>query len=42
MQLKDQVDEKKVDVNWTYWDIKVDTIDLTLSLWRWLDGEYVH
>ena len=32
-------DQDKVDVNWTYWDLRVDTIDLTLSLWRWLDGE---
>lgn len=31
-------DKEKVDVNWTYWDLKVDSIDLTLSLWRWLDG----
>ncbi|KAI8899545.1 mitochondrial distribution and morphology protein family 31/32 [Globomyces pollinis-pini] len=27
-----------VDVNWTYWDLTVESIDISLSLWRWLDG----
>jgi mitochondrial distribution and morphology protein 31 len=27
-----------VDVNFTYWNLDVDSIDITLSLWRWLDG----
>eukprot|EP00842_Homolaphlyctis_polyrhiza_P003680 jgi/Hompol1/4312/HPOL_002490-RA len=28
----------EVDTNFTYWDLNVDRIDLTLSLWRMLDG----
>ncbi|KAJ1332556.1 hypothetical protein BSLG_008858 [Batrachochytrium salamandrivorans] len=29
---------EEVDVNWTYWDLTVDRIDISLSLWRMLDG----
>jgi distribution and morphology protein 31 len=32
---------EKVNRNFTYWEITVDHIDITLSLWRWLDGIYV-
>ncbi|EGF81116.1 hypothetical protein BATDEDRAFT_19142 [Batrachochytrium dendrobatidis JAM81] len=28
----------EVDLNWTYWDLTVDRIDVNLSLWRLLDG----
>ncbi|KAL2914308.1 Mitochondrial distribution and morphology protein 31, mitochondrial precursor [Polyrhizophydium stewartii] len=28
----------EVDVNWTYWDLTMDSIEITLSLWRLLDG----
>lgn len=28
----------ELDVNWTYWDLTFRHIDVTLSLWRWLDG----
>ncbi|KAI8922890.1 mitochondrial distribution and morphology proteins-domain-containing protein [Entophlyctis helioformis] len=28
----------EVDVNWTYWDMTVERIDISLSLWRLLDG----
>lgn len=27
-----------LDVNWTFWDLKVECIDLKLSLWKLLDG----
>ena len=27
------------DVNWSMFDMNVDSIDVTLSLWRWLDGK---
>ncbi|KAG7446576.1 uncharacterized protein BT62DRAFT_894412 [Guyanagaster necrorhizus] len=27
------------DVNWAMFDLNVDSIDVTLSLWRWLDGK---
>ncbi|KAI8922532.1 mitochondrial distribution and morphology protein family 31/32 [Powellomyces hirtus] len=29
----------ELDVNWTYWDLTFRHIDVTLSLWRWLDGK---
>ncbi|KAJ3210150.1 Mitochondrial distribution and morphology protein 31, mitochondrial precursor [Dinochytrium kinnereticum] len=28
----------EVDLNWTYWDLNIDSVDVTLSLWRWLEG----
>ncbi|KAI8831095.1 mitochondrial distribution and morphology protein family 31/32 [Chytridium lagenaria] len=28
----------EVDLNWTYWDLNIDSVDVTLSLWRWLRG----
>ena len=28
-----------IDTNWAFWDLKVQSIDVTLSLWRWLDGK---
>ncbi|KAJ3021100.1 Mitochondrial distribution and morphology protein 31, mitochondrial precursor [Thoreauomyces humboldtii] len=31
--------EGELDVNWTYWDLTFRHIDVTLSLWRWLDGK---
>ncbi|KAI9355082.1 mitochondrial distribution and morphology proteins-domain-containing protein [Zopfochytrium polystomum] len=30
--------DEDVDLNWTYWDTKVDSVDVTLSLWQWLEG----
>lgn len=27
------------DLNWSMFDLNVDSIDVTLSLWRWLDGK---
>lgn len=27
-----------IDVNFSYWDLSVESIDLTLSLWQWFDG----
>jgi distribution and morphology protein 31 len=33
-----QLDPADVEVNFTYWDLDVESIDITLSLWRWLDG----
>ena len=32
-------DMDSVDINFSYWDLTVESIDLTLSLWRWLDGK---
>ncbi|TPX71395.1 hypothetical protein SpCBS45565_g01096 [Spizellomyces sp. 'palustris'] len=29
----------ELDTNWTYWDLTLRHIDVTLSLWRWLDGK---
>jgi distribution and morphology protein 31 len=28
-----------IDTNWSYWDVTVENIDVTLSLWRWLEGK---
>ena len=28
-----------MDLNWTYWDVNVDSVDVKISLWRWLDGK---
>jgi mitochondrial distribution and morphology protein 31 len=30
--------EEEIDLNWTYWNLKVDSIDLKISLWQFLDG----
>jgi mitochondrial distribution and morphology protein 31 len=27
------------DIEWSMFDLNVDSIDVTLSLWRWLDGK---
>jgi len=27
------------DIKWSMFDLSVDSIDVTLSLWRWLDGK---
>ncbi|KAJ6498858.1 mitochondrial distribution and morphology proteins-domain-containing protein [Mycena sanguinolenta] len=32
-------DEIEEDTNYTMFDLNVDSIDVTLSLWRWLDGK---
>ncbi|KAJ1554040.1 Mitochondrial distribution and morphology protein 31, mitochondrial precursor [Nowakowskiella sp. JEL0078] len=24
--------------NWTYWDVTIQSVDVTLSLWRWIEG----
>ncbi|KAJ3144482.1 Mitochondrial distribution and morphology protein 31, mitochondrial precursor [Geranomyces variabilis] len=32
-------DPGELDVNWTYWDLTFRHIDVSLSLWRWLDGK---
>ncbi|KAJ3305953.1 Mitochondrial distribution and morphology protein 31, mitochondrial precursor [Kappamyces sp. JEL0829] len=32
-------DPSKIEANWTYWNLTVDSIDFSLSLWRWLDGK---
>ena len=29
---------EEIDTNFSYVDLTVDSIDVTLSLWRWLDG----
>ncbi|KAI9093037.1 mitochondrial distribution and morphology proteins-domain-containing protein [Phlyctochytrium arcticum] len=29
----------ELDTNWTFWDLSLRHIDVTLSLWRWLDGK---
>lgn len=29
---------EEVDLNWTYWNLKVESIDLKVSLWQFLDG----
>ncbi len=31
-------DCEDVDLNWTYWDLRIRSVDVTLSLWRWLEG----
>ncbi|KAI8911629.1 mitochondrial distribution and morphology protein family 31/32 [Gorgonomyces haynaldii] len=31
-------DPKTVNNNWTYWDLQVESIDITVSLWRWMQG----
>lgn len=36
--LGQEIDPGTIDINWTYWDLDVESIDITLSLWRWLDG----
>jgi mitochondrial distribution and morphology protein 31 len=28
-----------VDTNYTMYDLNIDSVDVTLSLWRWLDGK---
>jgi hypothetical protein len=33
------VGEEEEDTNYSYFDLNVDSIDVTLSLWRWLDGK---
>jgi distribution and morphology protein 31 len=38
-KLKVPFDPGDVDINWTYWDCTVDSIDVTLSFWRWIDGK---
>ncbi len=39
-ELKNEPFNKEgVDCNWTYWDINVEKVDVTLSLWRWLNGK---
>ncbi|KAJ3192967.1 Mitochondrial distribution and morphology protein 31, mitochondrial precursor [Irineochytrium annulatum] len=38
---KDAFDPSKVDLNWTYWDLNIKAVDVTLSLWRWLEGKGV-
>jgi distribution and morphology protein 31 len=32
-------DHSEDDVQWSMFDLNVDSIDVTLSLWRWLDGK---
>jgi distribution and morphology protein 31 len=32
------ISAEEIDVNFTYLDLNVDSIDIKLSLWRWLDG----
>jgi mitochondrial distribution and morphology protein 31 len=32
-------EEEEEDTNYSYFDLNVDSIDVTLSLWRWLDGK---
>ncbi|KAK0476699.1 mitochondrial distribution and morphology protein family 31/32 [Armillaria novae-zelandiae] len=32
-------DISRDDLNWSMFDLNVDSIDVTLSLWRWLDGK---
>jgi distribution and morphology protein 31 len=32
------LDPADIDTNFTYWNLDVENIDITLSLWRWLDG----
>jgi distribution and morphology protein 31 len=27
-----------LDLNWTYWDLNIASVDVTLSLWSWLEG----
>jgi distribution and morphology protein 31 len=31
--------DEEINTNWTYWDIQIRSVDVTLSLWRWLDGK---
>ncbi|KAJ3412084.1 Mitochondrial distribution and morphology protein 31, mitochondrial precursor [Chytridiales sp. JEL 0842] len=30
--------DDEIDLNWTYWDLNIGSVDVTLSLWRWLEG----
>lgn len=41
MSLDVATDEEEVDLypNWTRFHVNVDTIDVSLSLWQWLDGK---
>ncbi|TPX38470.1 hypothetical protein SeLEV6574_g07772 [Synchytrium endobioticum] len=32
-------DADPIDLNWTYWDVNIQTADMSLSLWKWLDGK---
>ncbi|RKP04347.1 hypothetical protein CXG81DRAFT_655, partial [Caulochytrium protostelioides] len=32
-------DRSQVDGNFTYWDVDIKEVDVTLSLWRWLSGQ---
>ena len=34
-------EEGELDVNFTHWDVSVRHVDVGLSLWRWLDGEFL-
>ncbi|KAJ1549296.1 Mitochondrial distribution and morphology protein 31, mitochondrial precursor [Cladochytrium tenue] len=33
-----ELNEDEVDLNWTYWDVRVESVDVILSLWQWLEG----
>lgn len=39
--LNADVKDEEVDRNFTYFDMKMENVDVTLSLWRWLDGEWM-
>ncbi|KAJ3124105.1 Mitochondrial distribution and morphology protein 31, mitochondrial precursor [Nowakowskiella sp. JEL0407] len=30
--------DSEYDRNWTYWDVSIQSVDVTLSLWRWIEG----
>jgi distribution and morphology protein 31 len=32
-------DPDALDMNWTYWDLHVETLDISISLWRLMDGK---
>ena len=29
---------EEIDMNWSYWDVTIQNVDITLSLWRYLQG----
>lgn len=38
-QYEDENGHAEEDLKWSMFDLNVDSVDVTLSLWRWLDGK---
>jgi distribution and morphology protein 31 len=38
LELTTPFNPDEIDINWTYWNLKVESIDVKVSLWQFLDG----